>query len=179
MRHQQKLQKMKQDSQRALEKVETHKQGQDVSKKIMKYVLSRVDTNIERIEAKKREERKAKITHQKKMLRECKLWTEEYDENLGRVYYLNYRTHKKIYKIPECWEFKEQYEAEKYEKEQAEWEKTNGAYDEGQEYNNEYDQQYNQEEYYDETQQEYGGEYVDESQYYEGQDEGQTYYGDY
>ncbi len=179
MRHQQKLQKMKQDSQRALEKVETHKQGQDVSKKIMKYVLSRVDTNIERIEAKKREERKAKITHQKKMLRECKLWTEEYDENLGRVYYLNYRTHKKSYKIPECWEFKEQYEAEKYEKEQAEWENTNGAYDEGQEYNNEYDQQYNQEEYYDETQQEYGGEYVDESQYYEGQDDGQTYYGDY
>ena len=44
MRHQQKLQKMKQDSQRALEKVETHKQDQDVSKKIMKYVLSRVDT---------------------------------------------------------------------------------------------------------------------------------------
>ena len=148
MRHEQKLKRMKEDSQRALDKIERHKQGQKATEKILEYVFTRVNVNIDRVEAKRREERKQKIQHQKDMLRECKLWTEEYDESSGSVYYLNYRTHEQRWEIPECWAFREQFEAEQYEKQGGEVPPTgNNEYSEyGQEYA-EYDQQgydYNQ-----------------------------------
>eukprot|EP00943_MAST-04B_sp_MAST-4B-sp1_P006477 g6477.t1 len=175
LQQQQKLRKMKENSQRALDKIEMHKQGQEISTKILKYVLTRIDSDIERIEAKKREERKRKMMYQKKMLRECKLWTEEYDESSGCVYYLNYRTHEQLWEIPECWVFKEKFETEQYEEQQAEqWSGHQQQYS--------YDQKYD-----DGTQQQTYNEYGEESEYYEeqtepyyeGQTEGQQYYGDY
>ena len=75
------------------------------------------------------------------MLRECKLWTEEYDESSGSVYYLNYRTHEQRWEIPECWTFREQFEAEQYEKQGGEVVSADNDYGEyGQGYA-EYDQQ--------------------------------------
>ena len=65
MRHEQKLKRMKEDSQRALDKIERHKQAPKGNKKILEYVFTQVNVNIDRVEAKRREERKQKIQHQK------------------------------------------------------------------------------------------------------------------
>ena len=76
------------------------------------------------------------------------------------VYYLNYRTHEQRWEIPECWAFREQFEAEQYEKQGGEVPPTgNNEYSEyGQEYA-EYDQQqydeYDQQQYDEYDQQQY------------------------
>jgi hypothetical protein len=108
------LMKIHDDGVRALQRIQEHKNAKEMAKKTIDYVLSRVNNSIERIEKDKREQKKQEVLHRKKMIRECKFWSEEYDDH-GVLYYLNYRTNKKLFGgvEPECWIFVRQWEAEK------------------------------------------------------------------
>jgi hypothetical protein len=112
VRRDHKIQLRHEESERVLARVECAKQAKEVTAKIMGALIARVNNVIDKIEAKRREERKQEVLHRKKMIRECKLWSEEYDDN-GTLYYLNYRTQERIWQEPECWGFVAEWEAKK------------------------------------------------------------------